>query len=125
MTKRLLIIDDEPEILFVLQRVFEDFAGWQAITASSSIEGLGKARTEAIDSIILDVSMPEMDGFQFVERLQCDLETQAIPVVLLTAKVTPSDRAKFSQMKIAGLITKPFDPTTVWTQVAAILGWTT
>ncbi|WP_036484067.1 response regulator [Myxosarcina sp. GI1] len=124
MNKRVLIVDDEPEILFVLQRVFEDFAGWKAVTASSGKEGLAKARTEKLDSIILDVSMPEMDGFQFVERLQLDPQTEAIPVVLLTAKVTPGDRAKFAQMKIAGSIAKPFDPTTVWTQVAALLGWT-
>ncbi|MGV2826635.1 response regulator [Myxosarcina sp. GI1(2024)] len=123
MSKRVLIVDDEPEILFVLQRVFEDFAGWRALTANSSAEGLYKARTEPIDSIILDVSMPEMDGFQFVECLQSNSETLAIPVVLLTAKVTPSDRAKFATIKIAGFIPKPFDPMTVWTQVADILGW--
>lgn len=123
MTKRILIVDDEFEILFVLQRVFEDFAGWQTVTARSSVEGLAKTKTEALDAIVLDVSMPEMDGFQFVEQLQLDSSSANIPVVLLTAKVTPSDRQRFAQMNIAGVIAKPFDPITVWRQVAEILQW--
>lgn len=123
MTKRILIVDDEFEILFVLQRVFEDFAGWQTVTARSSVEGLAKTKTESLDAIVLDVSMPEMDGFQFIEQLQSDSKTASIPVVLLTAKVTPSDRQRFAQMNIAGVIAKPFDPMTVWQQVAEILQW--
>lgn len=123
MTKRILIVDDEFEILFVLQRVFEDFAGWQTVTARSSVEGLAKTKTEVLDAIVLDVSMPEMDGFQFVEQLQLDSSSANIPVVLLTAKVTPSDRQRFAQMNIAGVIAKPFDPITVWRQVAEILQW--
>lgn len=123
MTKRILIVDDEFEILFVLQRVFEDFAGWQTVTARSSVEGLAKTKTEVLDAIVLDVSMPEMDGFQFVEQLQLDSPSANIPVVLLTAKVTPSDRQRFAQMNIAGVIAKPFDPITVWRQVAEILQW--
>lgn len=123
MTKRVLIVDDEFEILFVLQRVFEDFAGWQTVTASSSLDGLHKARTEALDAVVLDVSMPEMDGFEFIKQLQSDLTLLTLPIVLLTAKVTPSDRQRFSSLKIAGLVAKPFDPMTVWQQVADILGW--
>lgn len=123
MTKRILIVDDEFEILFLLQRVFEDFAGWQTVTAISSVEGLAKTKTESLDAIVLDVSMPEMDGFQFVEQIQSDSTTASIPVVLLTAKVTPSDRQCFAQLNIAGVIAKPFDPITVWQQVAEILQW--
>ncbi len=123
MTKRILIVDDEFEILFLLQRVFEDFAGWQTVTARSSVEGLAKTKIESLDAIVLDVSMPEMDGFQFVEQLQSDPATASIPVVLLTAKVTPSDRQRFAHMNIAGVIAKPFDPMTVWQQVAEILQW--
>jgi CheY-like chemotaxis protein len=123
MTKRVLIVDDEFEILFLLQRVFEDFAGWQTVTATSSPEGLTKTKTEQLDAIVLDVSMPEMDGLQFVEQLQADPTTGTIPVVLLTAKVTPSDRQRFAQMNVAGVIAKPFDPIKVWQQVAEVLEW--
>jgi len=123
MTKRILIVDDESVIIFVLQRVFEDFAGWQTVTALSGAEGLAKTKTESLDAIVLDVSMPEMDGFQFVEQFQSDPATASIPVVLLTAKVTPNDRQRFAQMNIAGVIAKPFDPMTVCQQVAEALQW--
>lgn len=123
MTKRILIVDDEFEILFVLQRVFEDFAGWQTVTASSSLDGLHKARTEALNAIVLDVSMPEMDGFEFIEQLQSDPTLLGLPIVLLTAKVAPSDQQRFSALRIAGVVAKPFDPMTVWQQVADVLGW--
>jgi CheY-like chemotaxis protein len=123
VTKRILIVDDEFEILFVLQRVFEDFAGWTALAVDSSQEGLQKAMTEAFDAIVLDISMPDLDGFQFVEALRANPQTQSLPVVLLTAKVTPSDRQRFAQIDVSGAIPKPFDPMVVWQQVAALLGW--
>jgi CheY-like chemotaxis protein len=123
MTKRVLVIDDEFEILFVLQKVFEDFAGWQTLATSSSVEGLVTASREPLDAVILDVSMPEIDGFEFVERLQADTTLADLPIVLLTAKVTPSDQQRFATLNIAGVVAKPFDPLTVWKQVANVLGW--
>jgi CheY-like chemotaxis protein len=123
MSKRVLIVDDEFEILFVLQRVFEDLAGWETVGATSSVEGLEKAATEAPDAIVLDVSLPEMDGFAFLDVLRSNPAIATIPVVLLTAKVTPSDRRRFEDLPISGVVAKPFDPMTVWREVAAVLGW--
>jgi CheY-like chemotaxis protein len=124
MSKRVLIVDDEFEILFVLQRVFEDLAGWETVGATSSVEGLEKAATEVLDAIILDVSLPEMDGFAFLDVLRSTPATATIPVVLLTAKVTPSDRRRFEGLPVSGVVAKPFNPMTVWREVAGILGWT-
>lgn len=124
MSKRVLIVDDEFEILFVLQRVFEDFAGWETLGATSSVEGLEKAATVPLDAIVLDVSLPEMDGFAFLDLLRSNPFTNTIPVVLLTAKVTPSDRRRFEGLAISGVVAKPFNPMTVWREVAGILGWT-
>jgi CheY-like chemotaxis protein len=123
MSKRVLIVDDEFEILFVLQRVFEDLAGWETVGATSSVEGLEKAATEVLDAIILDVSLPEMDGFAFLDVLRSTPATATIPVVLLTAKVTPSDRRRFEGLPVSGVVAKPFNPMTVWREVAGILGW--
>jgi CheY-like chemotaxis protein len=78
---------------------------------------------ERVSAILLDVSMPGMDGFAVYERLQADPNTQAIPVILLTAKVLPSDRAKFAQMGVVGVISKPIEPLTLTAEVAEILGW--
>lgn len=123
MTRRILIVDDEQDIRDVVQASLEDFAGWETVTAQSGMEGLHKARTESLDAILLDVSMPDLDGFQFFEQFQKNAGASAIPVILLTAKVLPSDRRRFAQMGVAGVITKPFNPVTVWQQVSEILGW--
>ena len=63
-----------------------------------------------------------MDGFAVYEILQSDRITRSIRVILLTAKVWPSDRAKFAQMAVDGVITKPIQPLTVTEEVAEILG---
>lgn len=123
MTKRVLIVDDEEDIRDVVRVSLEEFAGWQAITASSGIEGLEIAQTEALDAILLDISMPDMDGFQLCIELQANPKTQMIPVIVLTAKVLPSDRDRFTKLDVAGVIAKPFNPITIWSQVAEILNW--
>ena len=123
MTKRLLIVDDEGRIRELVQACLEDLGGWDTLTAASGEEGLKIAQIELIDAILLDVSMPDMDGFTVYEKLQANSATQAIPVILLTAKVQASDRARFAQMGITGVITKPFEPTSICNEVAKILGW--
>jgi CheY-like chemotaxis protein len=123
MTKWILIVDDEDEIREVVQASLEEFAGWQTITAESGFEGLQIAKTEPIDAILLDISMPDMDGFQMYEELQASPKTRLIPVIVLTAKALPSDRKRLTELDIAGIIIKPFDPITIWQQVAEILGW--
>ncbi|BAY66559.1 response regulator receiver protein [Calothrix brevissima NIES-22] len=123
MSKRLLIIDDEPDIRRIIQVSLEEIAGWQVSTAESGSEALIIVQTDKWDAIMLDVSMPDMDGFEVFKKLQSDPHTQSIPVVLLTAKVQPSDRRRFAQMGVAGVIAKPFNPMTISNQVAETLGW--
>ncbi|MBN3927410.1 response regulator [Nostoc sp. NMS4] len=124
MTKKLLIIDDQEPIRELVQACLEDLGGWNTLTAASGQEGLKIAQTESnIDAILLDVSMPDMDGFAVYAELQANSATKAIPIILLTAKVQGSDRTRFAQMGVAGLISKPFEPTSICEEVAEILGW--
>jgi CheY-like chemotaxis protein len=123
VTRRILIVDDEEDIRDVVRVSLEEFAGWLTITATSGVEGLQAAQTEAVDAILLDISMPDMDGFQLCEALQSHPQTQNIPVIVLTAKVLPSDRRRFTDLDVAGVITKPFDPIYIWRQIAEILDW--
>jgi CheY-like chemotaxis protein len=121
--KRILVIDDEERIQEVVQTCLEILAGWEVLTADSGKEGLLQAETQQPDAILLDVSLSEMGGLTIFQRLQENPVTHAIPVVLLTAKVQPADRAKFAQLGVAGVITKPFDPVQLASQVASTLGW--
>lgn len=123
MTKRVLIVDDDDDIREVVRVSLEEFAGWLTRVAVSGVEGLQIAKTEPLDAILLDISMPDMDGFELCEALQSHPTTQQIPVIVLTARALPSDRRRFQQLAVAGVITKPFDPMVIWSQVAEILDW--
>ncbi len=123
MTKRILIIDDEERIREIVRVCLEDLGGWATLLATSGAEGLERAQQERPDAILLDISMPDMDGFQFFKHLQETVDIQRLPVVVLTAKVLPSDRLKFAEMGVAGVIAKPFNPVLLCGQVAMILGW--
>ena len=93
------------------------------LTASSGNEGLLQSQTQQPDAILLDVSMPDIDGLATFAKLQENPTTQSIPVILLTAKIQPADQAEFAQLGVTGLISKPFDPLTLASQVAEVLGW--
>jgi CheY-like chemotaxis protein len=123
MTKRILVIDDDQDIQDVAQLALRKFAQWEVQAAPSGQDGLEQARTNPPDAILLDVSMPDMDGISVFEQLQSDPATQPIPVVLLTAKVLLSDRQRFAALGVSGVITKPFDPVTLSAQVTKLLGW--
>jgi CheY-like chemotaxis protein len=122
-SKRILVIDDEEAVQEVIQGCLEELADWQVLLASSGGEGLAIASTEPLDAILLDVSMPLMNGVETFQKLQANPVTQAIPVILLTAKVQPAEQAQFGQLSLAGMIAKPFDPMMLVAQIAQILGW--
>jgi len=119
--KTILIVDDEEDICQIVQASLEEFGGWQTFLAYSGQDGLTIAQAEHPDVILLDVSMPEMDGFEMFEKLQRNSATQSIPVILLTSKVLARDLKRFADLDIAGVITKPFNPLTIWQQVADLL----
>ena len=120
--KKILIIDDDEDILEVAQLTFETVSGWQVLTATSGSEGIVKAQTEQPDAILLDVMMPKMDGIATFNQLQSNPTTQNIPVIFLTAKVQSIDKRKFATLQVAGTIAKPFDPMQLTNQVEEILG---
>jgi CheY-like chemotaxis protein len=121
--KKILVIDDEINLCTVIQACLENLGGWETLTALSGREGLAIAQTQKLDAILLDVMMPDMDGLTLFQELQNDSATQAIPVILLTAKVQSTDFAQFAKLGVAGVIAKPFDPLTLAEQVAVTLGW--
>ncbi|MBD2384191.1 response regulator [Cylindrospermum sp. FACHB-282] len=121
--KRVLVVDDENAIQAVIQGCLEDIAGWEVLLASSGQEGLQLAEAQNPDGILLDVSMPQMSGIETFQKLQANFATQYIPVIFLTAKLQPEDRAQFSQLGILGVLAKPFEPMNLVYQVANIFGW--
>ena len=123
MSRKVLIIDDEEDIREVAALSLESIAGWEVYTAGNGHKGIDTALTEQPDAILLDVMMPGMDGPTTFRALQNNPATASIPVLLLTAKVQASDRQRFADLGVRAVLSKPFDPMTLSTQIAAVLGW--
>jgi CheY-like chemotaxis protein len=105
-----------------------DLGGWEVLTAGSGRDGIALAQAQmgqpqGIDGILLDISMPDLNGFETLALLKSDPRTQPIPVVLLTARVLTSDRQRFESLAIAAVIEKPFDPLGLVDQVTQAFGW--
>lgn len=123
MTKRILVIDNEEYIQEITKICLETVAGWQVITAGSGQEGIQRAEVESPDAILLDVMMPDMDGLTTFQNLQANPKTQAIPVLLLTAKTQASDRRRYTELGIKDAIAKPFEPLQLAEEISIALGW--
>ncbi|KAF3884640.1 MULTISPECIES: response regulator [Nostocales] len=122
-TKTILLIDDEVSVREVVELSLKDLALWNVVTADCPLKGLHRAAVIHPDAIVLDWSISGMDSCMFLTKLRNNLETQAIPVVLLSAKARWLDSQILRQYQIAGVILKPFDPVALPGQVAKLLGW--
>jgi CheY-like chemotaxis protein len=123
MSKRVLIVDNEPYIQEVTKLSLEMVAGWQVLVASSGMAAIATATIAQPDAILLDVMMPDMDGLATFAKLQAQPETQAIPVILLTANIQTTDRQAYEKLGIRYVIAKPFEPIHLAQEVADALGW--
>ena len=85
MKKRILVIDDSPFISKLMKAELEE-SGFEVVTALDGNEGIKKAEEESPDLILLDVMMPEKDGFETLEDLKAQKTTKQIPVIMLSAK---------------------------------------
>jgi CheY-like chemotaxis protein len=122
--RSVLLVDDEDDIREVAQVSLEYVAGWRVLPARSGEEAIRLAREVRPDVILLDVMMPDMDGPTTYQKLRGNDHTRDIPVILLTAKVQASDRKRFEDLGVSGIISKPFDPMNLAREISNILGWT-
>src|SRR5258706_4178235 len=106
MDKKILIADDEKVVRAVLKRTLEGLS-YHLFTASDGPEALQMAFLEKPDLIFLDVDMPVKNGWQVIRELRSHAETQMIPVIMLTGKSDPTDKAKGLNSGADDYITKP------------------
>jgi len=105
---RVLVVDDEADIISTVKYRLE-FNEFEVITASNGKEGLEKAASEKPDIILLDISMPVMNGHEMLERLKNSPDIKDIPVIVVSAFSDAKDIAKAAELGIADYVTKPFD----------------
>ena len=121
--RRVLIVDDEPDLREITRLALERVAGWTVTVASSGPEALERAAADQPEAILLDVMMPGMDGPETARRLAADPLTADIPILLLTAKALSSELAALAAAPVAGILRKPFDPMRLAIQIEEALGW--
>lgn len=107
--KSVLVVEDDRDTQFIYKR-FLDHHGFRVIQAVTGLEGLRLARQERPDVIVLDISIPELNGWEVSKRLKADESTAGIPVVIVTAHASPGDRQRARRLGCAGFLTKPCDP---------------
>ena len=114
---RILIVDDEPRMIRFIQMNLE-LEGYQVSQASNGFEALTKLRDDLPDLVILDVMMPDMDGFETLRLLR---EVSAVPVIMLTVKADEADKVRGLELGADDYVTKPFSPKELSSRVKAVL----
>lgn len=116
-TKRILVVDDEPRMIGFIRMNLE-LEGHQVIEAHNGLEALEAVRTQLPDIVILDVMMPELDGFETLRMLR---EFSDIPVVMLTAKGDENDKVYGLELGADDYVTKPFGPRELSSRIKAVM----
>ncbi|HEY6586336.1 MAG TPA: response regulator [Candidatus Methanoperedens sp.] len=117
---KILLVDDEIDTLLPLKRSLE-VEDYIVIGAGNGPEALIKAKTEIPDIILLDLMMPEMDGYEVCEKLKKDPMTKNIPVIMLTAKDAVRDKVKGLDIGADDYVTKPFNLNELKARVKSVL----
>jgi two-component system OmpR family response regulator len=118
--KRILYIEDETDLQWLVKHILETVGGFEVLVCGSGAEGLAQIEDFAPDLVLLDVMMPEMDGFSVLRALRARPERAAVPVVFLTAR-TP-EGGEYLELGARGVIAKPFEPNSLIEQVRAYAG---
>ena len=117
---RVLVIDDEPDVL-LLCRVNLQHAGHEVLEAPDGERGVATALAERPDAIVLDLMLPQMDGYDVLAALGEDQRTKDIPVLVLTAKAQREDRVRCWEEGASEYMTKPFSPSALSSTLAQLI----
>ena len=117
MTETVLVVDDEARLVSLVESYLTQ-SGFRVLTALNGVEALSMAQRENPDLIILDLMMPEMDGYEFMRLYRAE---HATPIILLTARVDSDEKVIGLEMGADDYITKPFRPRELMARVKAVL----
>ena len=117
MAKTIMVVDDEPRLVTLVEAYLTQ-EGFRVVTASDGRQALFLARQEKPDLIVLDIMMPEMDGYDFMRLHRKEQET---PIILLTARVEDDDKVLGLELGADDYLTKPFRPRELVARIRAVL----
>jgi DNA-binding response OmpR family regulator len=108
MKTKILLVDDEPDVLEILSKKLQT-AGFLTVTASDGNQGLKKTREEKPDLVLLDIMMPNKDGFTMLRDLQSETDLRRIPVIMVSAKSEADSLFEGRDLGATDYLIKPID----------------
>lgn len=120
MAPKILIADDDPETLRLVSLMLQK-QGYQIITASNGVQAIGLARVEKPDLMIVDVMMPDLDGFEVVRQLRKNQDIAATPILMFTAKTQVEDKVEGYEAGADDYLTKPVHPAELQARIRSLL----
>ncbi len=121
MSRTILLVEDHEDNRIVYRTMLEHF-GYRVLLAGDGGEGVRMARDHRPDLILMDVSIPVMDGWEATATLKADSATAAIPIIALTAHALAADRERAVEVGCDGYLAKPVEPRRVLEEVRRFLG---
>ncbi len=120
VSKKILVVEDEKEILDLIQMYLER-EGYRTVTAMTGFEALKLIRVEHPNLVILDLMLPEMDGFEVCRHIRSDPASSGTPVIMVTAKAEHADKIVGLELGADDYVTKPFQPRELIARTKALL----
>ena len=121
-TRRILVIEDNEENLVLMQLILER-AEYEVLLANDGLQGLEIARKEQPDIILLDLAMPEMNGWEVAQNLKNNILTKDIPIIAVTAHSLPRDRTRAIDAGCETIISKPFQVSELIDEIKRVAEW--
>jgi two-component system, OmpR family, alkaline phosphatase synthesis response regulator PhoP len=119
-SKKILIVEDEPDIL-QLVKLYLEKEGFRTATAVNGAQALKKVKEDKPDLIVLDLMLPEIDGLEVCKRLRSIPDTALLPIIMLTAKAEESDTVIGLELGADDYVAKPFSPKALVARIKALL----
>jgi CheY-like chemotaxis protein len=119
---RILVIEDNEDNLSLMRLLLER-ANYEVLAAANGFAGLEVARAEQPDLILLDLAMPEIDGWAVARELKNDIVTNNIPIIVVTAHALPKDRERAFEAGCNAFIVKPFSVAKLINEIENLLDW--
>jgi two-component system, cell cycle response regulator DivK len=119
--KTILLVEDNEDNLVVYRTILEH-VGYRVVEARDGEEGVSRARDQLPDLILMDISIPKMDGWEATQTLKADENTRHIPIIALTAHALEEDRQRAIKAGCDGYLAKPVEPRRVVQEVERFVG---
>ena len=120
MAEKILVVDDDLDTLRLVGLMLQH-QGYQIVAASNGAQSISLAQTEKPDLILLDIMMPEMDGYEVARKLRLDPATNTIPIIMFTAKTQVDDKVAGFEAGADDYLTKPTQPRELFAHVKAVI----